>query len=296
MLSARSAALTGLAAAYAAARWRSATWADPAEVRRKIAVATWRPAKEGRIMARVVVDADPLLDYVEQRRAAGLSGLTVLHVVGAAAARAVSAVPEANSRVFGGRLVPFPDVSVGFAVDVGNGRDLAPLKVSQADRLTPAGIATELRRGVRALRQGDHPGWQVSTRIAAAVPAPLMRPLLGVSSLVLGGLGLPLLGQPGHPLGTVFISNVGSFGLDEVFMAPVPFARAHLYLALGSVSERPAVRNGQVVAVRQLTLSLTGDHRIVDGAQAAAYIDRLRSLLAEPDVLDVPPDPLPSGR
>ncbi len=282
--------MSGLAAAVAGAgaRWRAAGRADPTAVRRKIAVATWRAPKEGRLLTRLVVDADPLLDYVTERRAAGAQGLTLMHVLGAAAARALLVVPEANARVLAGRIVPFDGVAVGFAVDVGRGTDLAPVTVQGADRLTPAEIATEVWRGVRAVREGRDEGFRLSTRVAAATPVPLMRPLLALSSLVLGGLGLPMLGQQGHPLGSIFISNVAPLGVEEVFMAPIPFARAHVYIALGTVSERPVVRDGAVVAVRQLTLSMTGDHRIVDGVQCAFYFARLLELLADPAVLDEP--------
>ncbi len=288
MPSRRAVAVACLAGAAAArARWVGAAVADPAATRRKIAIATWRAPREGRLMTRLVVDADPVLDYVARRRGQGADGLTTMHVLGAAAARALLRAPSVNARVVAGRLVPFDGVAVGFAVDVGQGADLAPVKVDRADTLTPAQIATQVRRGVRALREGTDDGFRRSTRLAAATPTPLMRPLMAASSVVLGGLGLALLGQQGSPLGAVFISNVAPLGIEEVFLAPVPFARAHIYLSLGTVTERPVVREGRVVAARQLTLCVTGDHRIVDGAQCGVFLAALQELLAHPDRLDL---------
>lgn len=254
-------------------------------LRRKVAVATWNPPYEGRLMTRLVVDADPVLDYVAARRAAGAKGLTAMHVVGAAAARALRAVPETNARVVHGRVVQHDQVAVGFAVDIGGGADLAPVKVVGADQLTPAQVATEVWRGVTALRRGEDAGFNASSRIVERVPAPLLRPLLRVSSYVLGGLGRPLLGQVGSPLGAVFISNVAPLGVEEVFLAPVPFARASAYIALGTVTERAVVRDGVVVPVRQFTLCLTGDHRIIDGVQCARYFAVLLAHLADPDAM-----------
>lgn len=267
-------------------RWDATAGTDPASTRRKVAAATWSAPREGRLLTRLVVDADPVLDYVAARRADGAKGLTPMHVLGAAAARALRQVPEANARVLGGRIVAFEDVAVGFAVDIGQGTDLAPVKVSGAHSLTPAEIATEVWRGVQALRDGTDPGFNRSARVAAAVPTLLMRPMMVATSVLLGGLGLPLLGQQGNPLGAVFISNVAPMGIEEVFLAPVPFARAHVYIALGAVTERPVVRDGQVVAVRQFTLCMTGDHRLVDGVQCAIYFDALLALLRDPAVLD----------
>jgi pyruvate/2-oxoglutarate dehydrogenase complex dihydrolipoamide acyltransferase (E2) component len=285
-------AALGTAALVAREARRTAAVTDPAArqqaVRRKVAAATWTAPHEGRLMTRLVLDAAPVQDYVDSRRAAGAKGLTAMHVLGAAAARALLAVPGANARVRAGRLVPFEDISVGFAVDIGQGTDLAPYKVSGADRLTPAEIATEVWQGVRALREGTHEGFTTSTTVARWVPTPFMRPMMLATSALLGGWGLPVLGQQGNPLGSVFISNVAPLGVEEVFLAPVPFARTPIYIALGTVTERAVVREGRVTAVPQFTLCLTGDHRIVDGVQCALYFDALTRLLADPAQLDAP--------
>lgn len=290
-LPSRSALIAGLALGGLVAREarRTASYSDPAEraqaVRRKIAVATWRAPAEGRLMTRLIIDAEPVQAYVDSRRAAGAKGLTIMHVVGAAAAKAVSAIPAGNARVRGSRIVPFEDVSIGFAVDIGQGTDLAPCKVAGADTLTPAEIANEVWAGVKALRAGVHDGFNTTTRVASYVPGFLMRPMMMASSTVLGGWGLPLLGQQGNPLGSVFISNVAPLGVEEVFLAPLPFARTPVYISLGIVTDRPVVRDGVVQVVPQFTLCLTGDHRLVDGVQCAIYFDALKRYLADPESL-----------
>lgn len=271
---------------------RTASYGDPAAraaaVRRKVAVATWSAPAEGRLMTRLVIDAAPVQDYVDSRRAAGAKGLTIMHVLGAAAAQAALAVPAANTRVRGGRVVPFDDISIGFAVDIGQGTDLAPCKISGAAALTPAEIATATWEGVRALRSGSDPGFNTSTKVAGYLPTPLMKPMMLATSYLLGGWGLPLLGQKGNPLGSVFISNVAPLGVEEVFLAPLPFARTPVYISLGVVTDRAVVRDGAVVVVPQFTLCLTGDHRLVDGVQCALFFDALKGHLADPSSLDHP--------
>ena len=260
--------------------------ARAAAVRRKVAVATGSAATEGRLMTRIVVDTAHLTAYVERRRAEGAKGLTVMHVLGAAAARAAREIPQANARVRFGDIVPFEDISIGFAVDIGQGTDLAPCKVSGADRLTPQQIANEVWKGVRALRDGVDEGFTQTTRVAAWVPPLLMKPLVMTSSLVLGGLGKGLLGQQGNPLGSVFISNVAPLNVEEVFLAPVPFARTPVYISQGIITDRPVVRDGKVVVVPQMTLCLTGDHRLVDGVQCAIFFEALKGWLRTPELLD----------
>lgn len=237
-------------------------------------------------MTRIVVDAVPLQEYVARRRAEGAKGLTLMHVLGAAAGRAAAEQPQANARVRSGRVIPFKDVSVGFAVDIGQGTDLAPCRVENADVLSPAEIANEVWKGVKALRDGTDPGFNTSTKVAAYMPTPLMRPMMLATSYLLGGWGISVLGQKGNPLGSVFISNVAPLNVEEVFLAPVPFARTPVYISMGVVTDRPVVRDGVVAIVPQFTLCLTGDHRLVDGVQCALFFEALKARLRDPDSMD----------
>ena len=95
-----------------------------------------------------------------------------------------------------------------------------------------------------------------------------MRPVMKSASLLVGGLGTPAFGQPGRPLGTGFVSNVGTVGLDEAYLAPLPFARTSVYLAIGAVRDRPVAVDGEVVVRPTTALVATADHRVLDGAHA----------------------------
>lgn len=260
-------------------------------VRRQIAVATWRPSRDGRIYARMEVDVSAALAYLERVRAESGERVTLTHVVGAALGRALRDVPEIRARVVFGRLVPLESCDVGFAVDIGNGSDLAPVKVADVDRLSPLEVARAVDAGAARLRRGTDVAYRRTSRLVHLVPAWTMRPVMAASSLVSGGLGRGLVGQPGFPLGTAFVSNVGTLGLDEAFLAPLPFARTPVYLAVGAVQDRPVVVDGQVVARPVLVLVATADHRVVDGAHAGRMATVVRELVTHPERLDHPPVP-----
>ena len=83
--------------------------------------------------------------------------------------------------------------------------------------------------------------------------------------------------------GTVTITNVGVFGVDGGVALLNPGEAA--ILALGSVNERPWVRGGQIVIRHVATLSLTFDHRALDGQQASQFLTLVASMLADPAVL-----------
>jgi pyruvate dehydrogenase E2 component (dihydrolipoamide acetyltransferase) len=53
-------------------------------------------------------------------------------------------------------------------------------------------------------------------------------------------------------------------------------------LAVGAVSERPVVQSGQLAVAPTMRVTLTSDHRAVDGAYAASFLAQLRSILEKP--------------
>lgn len=80
--------------------------------------------------------------------------------------------------------------------------------------------------------------------------------------------------------GTFTISNLGMFGVDG-FQAIVNAPQAAI-LAVGRTLDRPVALNGEVVIRPVLTLSVAFDHRVVDGARGAAFLDTLAGLIEEP--------------
>jgi pyruvate dehydrogenase E2 component (dihydrolipoamide acetyltransferase) len=79
---------------------------------------------------------------------------------------------------------------------------------------------------------------------------------------------------------TFTVSNLGAFGVRE-FMAIVNPPEVGI-LAVGGAEPRPVVRNGQIVPRTIMTVTLSADHRVVDGATAADFLRTLKNLLEEP--------------
>jgi pyruvate dehydrogenase E2 component (dihydrolipoyllysine-residue acetyltransferase) len=82
---------------------------------------------------------------------------------------------------------------------------------------------------------------------------------------------------------TFTVSNLGMYGISE-FTAIVNPPQAAI-LAVGAVQERATVRDGQVAARRTMSVTLSCDHRILYGADAALLLARVRELLEEPAAL-----------
>ncbi len=80
--------------------------------------------------------------------------------------------------------------------------------------------------------------------------------------------------------GTFTVSNLGMFGIEQ-FNAIINPPQVAI-LAVAGIKDEPVVRAGQVVPGKVLRLTLSADHRAVDGADAAAFLKTLRELLEAP--------------
>ena len=254
----------------------------PLKHRRKIALATWRAPREARIQAKIQIDLTSILEFLESKKHLSL---TLTHLVGGALARAIASHPEVNGRVVFGKVKNFPRIDICFAVDIENGTDLAQCRVADADRKTLMQIGDELSAGAERLRARLDQGYQRSAGWAHYTPTFLMRPLMRFFSLWSGGLGKSLFGQPGHPLGSAFISNVGRFEMREAYLAPLPFARTPIYMAIGEIHDAPLAVNGEVRICKVVTITATADHRIIDGAHAGKLIKSFKHFLHQPALM-----------
>ena len=96
----------------------------------------------------MVIDARPVISFVERARAETGVRVTVTHVVGKAVVAAIEREPAFHHRVLFGRPVRYPSYDIGFAVDVEDGDDLAPSKVSDVDQRSVVDVARVLEERV----------------------------------------------------------------------------------------------------------------------------------------------------
>ena len=87
--------------------------------------------------------------------------------------------------------------------------------------------------------------------------------------------------QPHEYTGSTFsISNLGMFGIEE-FTAVINPPEAGI-IAVGAIEDRPVVADGHVVVQARMRITMSCDHRVIDGAQGARFLATLKSFLEEP--------------
>jgi pyruvate dehydrogenase E2 component (dihydrolipoamide acetyltransferase) len=80
--------------------------------------------------------------------------------------------------------------------------------------------------------------------------------------------------------GCITISNLGMYGVGAFL--PIINPPESAIIGVGTVAEQPVARDGGIAVEAVMKLSLSADHRVVDGAEAAAFFQTLKGLLEEP--------------
>ena len=86
--------------------------------------------------------------------------------------------------------------------------------------------------------------------------------------------------------GTFTISNMGAVGVDS-FIAIINIPETAI-LATGRISDKPAVVDGELTIRKMMNMTLSADHRVVDGVTAAKFLQEIKRLLESPYLLVVP--------
>jgi pyruvate dehydrogenase E2 component (dihydrolipoyllysine-residue acetyltransferase) len=197
-----------------------------------------------------------------------------------------------------------PVFQLGITVDMGRALELRErlvemhgdgVKPTISDLLTKVCAAALMRhRAVNALYKGDaielHPTANVG--IAVAIPKGLVVPVIrscerktiaeiaAARADVVERARAGKLQQADLDGGTFTISNLGMFGIER-FIAVLNPPQAAI-LAVGSTEEKPVVVDGQVVVRSRMELTLTCDHRAIDGATGAQFLGDVKAFLEEP--------------
>jgi pyruvate dehydrogenase E2 component (dihydrolipoamide acetyltransferase) len=166
--------------------------------------------------------------------------------------------------------------------------DLIAKGIAKALQFNPALNATF--NGTEITRYAD-----VNLGMAVALPEGLIVPVLrGINHLGLKDIRTrsadlidraraQKLKQDEMTGATFTVSNLGTMGIRE-FSAIVNPPEVGI-LAIGSAEQRAVVREGQIVARTMMTVTLSADHRVVDGATAAEFLRTLKNLLEEPGMM-----------
>lgn len=197
----------------------------------------------------IEIDAAPLMAFRASANAAseaaGGPKLTVNDFVLKAVVVAATRVPAVNASFTGDCIIQYGSVHLSVAVSVDDGLVTPVIRDAQKKSLR------EISEGVKDL----------ATRARNKKLKP-----------------------DEYNGGTITVSNLGAYGIED-FCAIINPPQA-MIIAIGAVVKKPVVGAGdQIVVGQRMKITLSGDHRVVDGAVAATYLGELKKLVESPALM-----------
>ena len=197
----------------------------------------------------IEVDASALMRLRKElnsaNEAAGLPKLTVNDFVLLAVARAAGSHPYINASWAGDAIVQYGSVNISVAVAVDEG--LVTPVIRDANKLSLKEISATVKDLAKRARDKK-------------------------------------LKPEEYQGGTITVSNLGAYGIEQFFAIINPPQAA--ILAVGAIVKKPVVNaKNEIVVGERMTVSLSGDHRVVDGAVGAEYLSTLRKLIENPALM-----------
>lgn len=253
---------------------------------RKVAIGTWRSAGDPSVYGLIEADVGPALRYLDQLALKSGRKLTFSHFVGRALAEVFQRHPEINCVLRFGRIYPRKSVDIFFQVaNDSKGQDLSGLTIRHADKKTIPEIAIEMQERVSEIRQSGDPGFKRMKNLMGLIPGILAWPVVNLTGFIMYSLNIwsTLMGMPKDPFGSAMVTNIGSLGLDMAFAPLVPYSRTPILVAVGAISSRPIVRDGQIISADISRLCVTFDHRMIDGMHASHMIKTFKKILENPE-------------
>ncbi len=193
---------------------------------------------------------DALRARQQLNETAGDPKVSVNDFVMRAAALALRTFPNLNSALIGGAVRRYRRINLAMAVALPDGL-IAPV-IHDCDRLTLTEIAARTKDLGERARSGR-------------------------------------LRSEDYDAGTFTVSNLGMFGDIDSFVAIINPPHTGI-LAVGKAMPAAVVRNGAVLAATTMKITLSADHRVTDGAEAARYLHEVKRLLENPLLLVTSPE------
>jgi pyruvate dehydrogenase E2 component (dihydrolipoamide acetyltransferase) len=193
----------------------------------------------------IEIDAAPMMAFRKEYIEASGGKITFNDIALSAVARAAMQKPKVNAAFAGDAIIEYGSVNLSVAIAVEDG--LVTPVIRDAQKLSLKEISAAVK--------------DLATRARDKKLKP-----------------------DEYAGGTITVSNLGSYGIEQ-FCAIVNPPQAAI-LAIGAIVKKPVVNSRDEIEIgHRMSITLSGDHRVVDGAVAAEYMTVLRKLLESPALL-----------
>jgi pyruvate dehydrogenase E2 component (dihydrolipoamide acetyltransferase) len=197
-----------------------------------------------RVTLHTEVIMDNLLEFRAEinKGAEPMAKVTVTDLLAKIVTSAIKVHPEVNALFDGTKLLVYEDIHLAVAVALDNG--LVVPVVRRAGEKSLSVISREIKSLVHRARAGTLTGADLKG-------------------------------------GTITITNLGGYGSVDTFNPIINLPQV-VIIGFGRTRQIPAVKDGQIVVASAMNISVTHDHRVLDGAPVAAFMATLNSMIESP--------------
>lgn len=258
---------------------------------RKVAIGTWKDAYDPSTYCMVELEMTEARKFLAEFNKTTKTPIKPAHLVAQAFTLAVYLQPQINCIFRGKSLYRRKTVDAFHQVVIlGKGKerlrvpDLSGVTVRGSEFLSLSEKVDALYSLAQAAREGKTEASQVQRNLIPKIPNFLMGVFLTLSSFLVYVLNikLPFLGITEDPFGSFMFSDTASIGAPNAFIPIVPYSRCGLLISTGKVYKKPVVENDEVVIREVMPLSITFDHRLVEGFQMAELYRLIKMAIENP--------------
>jgi pyruvate/2-oxoglutarate dehydrogenase complex dihydrolipoamide acyltransferase (E2) component len=258
---------------------------------RKIALGTWKDAYDPSTYCMVELEVTEARKFLNEFNKTSRTHVKVVHLLAQAFSLAVTLQPDINSLLRGSKLYRRKSVDAFHQVVVlseGKDRlkfpDLSGISIKGTEELGIEERVERFNQLVKDTRKGQTEAVQVQRNLIPKLPNFIMASFLKLSSFLIYGVNikLPFLGITEDPFGSYMFSDTSSIRAPNAFIPLVPYSRCGLLISTGKVYKKPLVENDQVVIREVLPVSITFDHRLVEGIQMAEIYRVIKMAFEDP--------------
>lgn len=239
------------------------------------------------IYYKMQVDLSITLPYIQALNDKGV-GLTLFQLLIAALLRTGVEIPELNRFVSGFRVYERKGYSASFTLKTGNGDATARVCLNADDSVEQ--ISKKIRDKIDAARQESDKNRKDIFNFIQVLPRFIVRFVMWLWR-VLDHYGLlPSAIMKMTPMySSVYVANLGYYGIDAPFHHLFDYGNVPLFVTLGQIHKEYVTTPELTFELRDVVnLGITLDERIASGAVSANAVKRLKELLENPSQLDKP--------
>lgn len=257
---------------------------------RRIAVANWQAPNDPTVYGKFDIDMSACIAYLEKLNERSEPKVTVTHLVAKVTALILAAHPDLNGLIRRGKIWMRDTVDIFLQVAISEASpdekpDLSGVKINECDKKSLQTIAQELKNRSVEVRKKTDKHFRSTLGLLKIIPDFLLAAFLRFMSFLMYDLGIvaPKLGLIDDPFGSAMVTSVGPLGMPPGFAPLVPVSRVPMIICAGEVRPKPWVVNGEVVVRPVMGLTVTFDHRFMDGLTGSRMAKHMLSIFAEPE-------------